>query len=237
MNPILVLTHNGYEMNKRCIESALDQDIPTWVHVVDNDSQDKTWPWLKEHTTAPVQFSPQIGVNAGWNVGLHFLFDCEDAEHVLVINSDTILPKWFYSSLLSYDVSFVTGMSVSTMEEIAQPQPRKELATGPDFSAFLIHCKCWDKVGPFDENMVHYCGDLDYDLRAHRKGIKLWNAGVPFFHDRSSTLRNASSRDRRIIELQADADRMAFAEKWGAEALGTKYAELFDEKYFGIDTK
>jgi hypothetical protein len=176
-------------------------------------------------------------VSAGWNVGLNNLFNNEGAEHVFVINNDTVLPSWFCSSLLSYDVSFVSGVSVGSMEEIANPEPRKELAPCPDFSAFLIRRDAWERVGPFDETMVHYAGDNDWHIRAHRAGVTFWNSGVGFYHERSSTLRNSPPKERRMIEMQADADRLAFEEKWGFEVGSPQYAAAFDPKFFGFDKK
>ena len=238
MNPVLVLTHNGLEMNKRCIQSVLYQDIPTWIYLVDNDSHDNSYEWAKTvEDVVPVQFVPQIGVSGGWNHGLKTLFECEGAEHVLVINSDVVLPRWFFSSLLSYDGPFISGVSVGTMEEIANPEPRKELAPCPDFSAFLLTRECWHKVGPFDESMFLYASDLDFHIRAHRSGVRLMNSGVAFYHERSSTINNASSRERWEIQMQADADRMRLHEKWGCHAWDASYAAMFDEKFFGIYSK
>ena len=184
MNPVLVLTHNGLEMNKVCVTSALNQDIPTWVYLVDNDSQDHTYEWAKTvENIVPVQFSPQIGVSGGWNHGLKTLFECEGAEHVLVVNSDVVLPRWFYSSLLSYDGPFISGVSVDNMDTIANPEPRKELGPCPDFSAFML-ADVLETVGPFDETMSLYAQDLDRHIRSHRAGVPLMNAGVPFYHER-----------------------------------------------------
>ena len=83
--------------------------------------------------------------------------------------------------------------------------------------------------------MVHYCSDLDYDIRAHRKGIPLLRANVPFYHERSSTLKNASPEDRRAIQLRADEDRRVFKEKWGCEAGGPTFAAMFTQETYGIE--
>lgn len=236
MNPVLILTKNNLEMNKRCIASAIAQDIPTKVHVYDNLSSDGTAEWVANNLEIVDQSSGvNLGVSEGWNFVLDILFNNWKVDHVLVINSDTILPSWFYSTLLSYEGPFITGVSVETMEEIATPPPRKELAPNPDFSGFLIRKECWEKVGEFDGAMELYCSDLDYHIRAHRAGIRLMNAGVPFYHDRSSTLNNAQPQEKRAIQLRADADRKELKRKWGCNAWDASYAAMFDEKYFGVD--
>ena len=114
---------------------------------------------------------------------------------------------------------------------------RQPLAKGPDMSAFLIRRDAWETIGPFDESLVHYCSDLDYDIRAHRKGINLMRSNFPFYHERSSTLKQASPEDRRAIQLRADEDRKAFKAKWGCEAGGPTYAAMFTPETFGIDAK
>ena len=248
MNPILILTHNGLEMTKRCVESANNQDIETDVFVFDNGSTDGTveWGnlaslnWTFEHRGTLREFwksDDNAGVSRGWNVLLTYLFKMNRVDHVLVLNNDTFIPPWFYSSLLSYDGPFISGVSVDNMDVIANPEPRKGLAPCPDFSAWLMRRECWDKVGKFDENQVLYCSDLDYHIRAHRAGVRLMNAGVPFYHERSSTLRNANPKERRIIEMQADADRLVFFEKYGFHTWSPEYAAQFDEKCFGVDAK
>lgn len=240
MNSVLVATHNCLKFTQSCIASVLKQDIPTTAFVIDNGSTDGTLEWLNEghHGILWDAAKTNQGVSKAWNEGLSRLFGGwvkEKADHVLVLNNDVVIPPWFFSALLSNDSPFVTGVSVGTMKEIAEPPQCGELVESPDFSAFLIRKDAWETIGRFDEKMVNYCGDLDYHLRAHFKGIHLMNSGVPFFHDRSSTLRNAPPRERRLIELRADADRDEFQKKWGFKSLSNDYAAAFNPKTFGID--
>ena len=238
MNPVLILSHNTLALTKRCVESCLAQDCGDIViSLIDNDSKDSTWEWAKTIPNPRIltQFSPQIGVSAGWNVGLRNLFEDEDEEHVLVVNSDVILPPFFYRHLLAQHAAFVTGTSVGSMDEIATEPGAIMLTEAPDLSGFLISKEAWERIGPFDESLVHYCGDTDYHLRAWRQGIHLHRANVNFYHERSSTLRLASPRDRRLIELQADADRETFLRKWGFPTWSPEYAKAFSPETFGID--
>lgn len=247
MNPVLILTHNCLEMTKRCVESVFSQDVSAAPFIFDNGSTDGTKEWLRDEKLWTFDLdrrnwdsSQNVGVSEGWNKSLNHLFGIVGlgrCEHVLVINNDTVIPPWFYSSLLSYDGPFISGVSVDNMDVIANPEPRKELAPCPDFSAFVLTKECWKKVGPFDESMVLYAQDLDFHIRAHRAGVRLMNAGIPFYHERSSTLRNANPKERRIIEMQADADRLRFFEKYGFHTWSPEYAAQFDEKFFGVDAK
>ena len=240
MNPVLILTHNTKELTKKCVQSALSQDCgDILIDLLDNDSSDDTYVWAKESIPNPrilTHYKPQIGVTAGWNVELNNLFKNEEANHVLVINSDTVLPPWFYYALLSWNVDFVTGISVGTMDEIASYRMSNSLSYSPDFSAFLIRRSAWNSIGRFDESMVNYASDLDFHIRAWRKGIHLWNAGLPFYHERSSTMKNANPKERRELELQADADRMAFLDKYGFPTWSPQYAAQFSPNNFGIES-
>ena len=242
INPVLVLTHNCLELTKKCVASILAQDVPVDLLVYDNGSTDGTSEWLPNNIDRPgfkawrSQFN--LGVSRGWNMGLKYYFEELGAEHVLVVNNDTILPTWFYSSLLSFPGPFFSGISVNTLDEIAEQQEEWPLSSsGPDFSGWLMRKECWSQVGPFDEAMVHYSSDCDYHIRAHRKGIRLMNSGVPFYHERSSTLKLATHRERRRIELQSDADRLVFKSKYGMDPWDPGYAELFSEDQFGIYRK
>lgn len=241
MNPVLILSHNTLVLTQRCVESCLAQDCgDVLISLIDNDSSDHTYEWAKQHIPLPrslVQFRPQIGVSAGWNVGLKHLFVDEGAEYVFVVNSDTILPSYFCRAILSEmqqrNLLFASGQSVKhNPPHVLIPQ---EPVPSPDFSAYCVSKTAWERIGEFDESMVLYASDNDLHLRAHRAGVHLWNALVPFYHERSSTLRLASPKDRRLIELQADADRAVFKEKWGFDTWSPQYAAAFSPEKFGID--
>ena len=224
MNPVLLLTHNCLELTKKCVESVIAQDVETSIYTVDNGSTDGTESWFCATGILGRHYNYNVGVSRGWNEGLSELFF--NSDHVLVLNNDTIIPPWFYRTLLSCDLPFVTGVSFENMDEVMKPSD-VSLSDGPDFSAFLIRRDCWEKVGPFDERFVHYCNDMDYHIRAHRAGVTLLNSNIKFYHERSSTLKNADPEDRERISMQADRDRATFREIYGVGANDPAYADLF----------
>lgn len=232
MNPVLILTHNCLELTKRCVESVLAQDIPVDIMLIDNGSTDGTPEWFDSPTSNLDGFiwAENRGVSVGWNYGIGTIFaEQKEAGHILCLNNDIYLPPWYYRKLLDCDALFVTGASVDSMESIMR-RAEPSLTPGPDFSAFLIRREAWEKIGPFDENMVLYAQDLDYDIRARRMGITLLNSHVPFYHERSSTLKMATPADRREIQLQADMDRDTFRAKWRCLPGEPGYEELFQEE-------
>jgi len=228
MHPVLLLTHNNLDLTKRCVESIRSQDLKTTIEIIDNGSTDGTPEWLSEQGINNSKLGSNYGVSVGWNQGLRYFFELPHHEdHVLVVNNDTILPPWFYRELLARHVEFVTGVSVGSMEQIAAPPALCPLVPSPDFSAFLMRREAWQRVGLFDERMKLYASDNDWHVRAHRAGVPLWNAGVPFYHQRSSTLNRAPHGQRRQIQLQADADREVFRQIYGVYPWEPGYADLF----------
>ena len=235
MNPILTLTRNCLPLTQKAVDSFLRQDVPVSIFAIDNGSTDGTLPWLEITGLLMDASDMNSGVSAGWNYGLYRLFDKFHATHVLVSNNDVVLAPWTYRELLSYDVPFVTGISVDTPEVAFTEPGRMPLTDGPDFSCFLIRRDAWQTVGPFDEDMRLYASDLDWHIRAHRKGVRLLKANIPFLHYRSSTLNLASPADQQSISLQADRDRAVLKAKWGCDAWSPEYAAMFSPETFGVD--
>lgn len=228
MTPVLILTYNCIELTKACVESVYAQDAHTSVAVVDNGSTDGTLEWLSANYIQTVIFGENRGVSVGWNVGLELAFTAREHERVLVLNNDAILPPWFVSELLSYDVPFVTGVAIDKVP--TERSQRMPLTPHPDFSAYLIRRDCWEKVGRFDERMKIYVSDCDYHVRAQRLGMPLWKANVPYYHVNSQTMKRATPESRSAIQAQADADRAVFASIYGCLPGTAEYAELFKEK-------
>lgn len=235
MNPVLIATHNCLELTKRCVASVLSQDVPTKVCIVDNGSSDGTPEWAKENGYCWSSYNHNAGVTKAWNIGLELLLEDFRNPHVFVVNNDTVLPNWWCRRLLERPEAMASGISVGSMEEIAVEPGAKDHSCNFDFSGFLIRREAWERIGHFESSLVNYCQDLDYHLRAHRDGVYIVNSNIPFMHERSSTLRLASPKDRRLIELQADADRETFKTKWGFETWSPQYAAAFAPETFGID--
>ncbi len=226
MNGILTLTRNNLALTQRAIHSFLRQDIVTVVMAIDNGSTDGTVPWLKAYGCLLRAEPENRGVSAGWNCGLKMFFEA-GAENVLVVGNDTWLPPYFYRELLSYNLPFMTGVAVDNMEQV-QPKPSKApLDPHPDFSAYCIRKRIWTEVGPFDERMKHYASDCDWHIRAHRKSYGLWKASCEFYHERSSTLRNASPEDAQQIQEQANKDRMTFQALYNCLPGQPEYEAIF----------
>lgn len=227
MHPVLILTRNNLSLTKRAIQSVFEQRISVDLYAVDNGSSDGTQAFLKEMGFWNHCNDYNAGVSAGWNEGLRYLFEGDrPADHVLVINNDLVLPEFLYAALLSYDVPFVTGVAVDKMPGTEMPE-RMPLTPNPDFSCFLITKQAWFRIGEFNERMCLYASDADYHVRGHRLGVGMFKANVPYYHERSSTMNNASAQDQAVIRAQAEADRGQFRAIYGCAPGDAAYGELF----------
>jgi GT2 family glycosyltransferase len=233
MNPCLILTCNNLELTKKCVESVRGQDIPTNIHIIDNASTDGTkeaFPRWNGPQSNPIMTwnEENKGVSQPWNEGLDYWFRLRNADHVLVLNNDAIIPPWFYRQLLAQPYPFVTGIAVDSMEDAFRSGV--EIGKGvphPDFSAFLIRKECWAKVGKFDERMKIYASDTDYHVRGHRAGVEMMKVNLPYYHVNSQTLKRANPSDREAIQSQANKDREVFKELYGCLPGTPEYQELF----------
>lgn len=225
MNPVLILTHNLLPLTQRTVASLLDQAVSVEINIIDNGSSDGTAEWAARANYLLYASPSNAGVSRGWNFGLNAIF--RKADHVLVLGNDTVLPPWFYQTLLSVDKPFVTGVAVNDMRQAWQKPDVTPLTPNPDFSAFLIRQEAWEKVGPFDQRMVHYCSDCDYHVRAHRLGLPLLQASIPFYHERSSTMRLAPAKEQAVIARQAESDRAVFRSIYNCVPGDSEYEKLF----------
>jgi hypothetical protein len=74
---------------------------------------------------------------------------------------------------------------------------------------------------------VNYCSDCDMHVRAHRLGIPLWKASVPYNHERSSTMNRSTPEERNKIQSQANRDRAVFESIYHCLPGTDAYNELF----------
>jgi len=230
---ILIVSRNNLALTKSAIRSALLQDPACDVLVIDNNSSDGTKDWLKSKVgIGHMSLCPQVSLAFCWNMGIRVLQGMGH-ESVLVLNNDVEIPPHFYTSLLYWLKAnrhgFVTGVSVGSRSAVGtEADWSYQFSPHPDFSAFLISRFVTEVVGWFDEKYYPaYCEDADYHVRMHREGIKAGSICVPFYHDRSQTLKTAGDGERDQIQRGADANRERFRGKYGCLPGTPEYEELF----------
>lgn len=88
-----------------------------------------------------------LGVAASWN---------------LILSS---FPQACCALLANNDVQFAPGVLAAALSRLdaSRPQLLPLLPPPHGFAAFLLTCRCWDRLGLFDANFhPAYCEDLDY---------------------------------------------------------------------------
>src|SRR5690348_14774835 len=95
---ILIITRNSLHLTKLAVKSALAQDVPCDVFVIDNCSLDGTRDWLKTKPVAVAHYSVQKSLAFCWNRGLQTFWKI-GARQVLVINNDVVLRPDTYRML------------------------------------------------------------------------------------------------------------------------------------------
>lgn len=252
---VIIVAHNNRALTVQTLRSALKQDIPVEVILIDNASTDGTREWARsmEAKFPNVDLMPltsQKSLAACWNMGLESVWQ-SGGTHALVLNNDVVIHPRTYGTLLCHGGMFVTTVSVDDEEQFHfTPGDEDNLYAGPEhdlyikdrphpnFSGFLIRKSCFDRVGPFNEDYYPaYCEDAEYHIRMHRQGVRAVCIDLPMLHlgNGANTLRFADPAESNRIKRGADANRLRFRDKYGCVPGDQEYNALFSDATFGID--
>lgn len=235
---VIVLTWNGLEYTRRCIESILQRSTHTRfdVIVVDNGSSDGTVEYLKSVKGIKViENGVNLGFVRGMNVGIK-----STPNDVVLMNNDTeiVQPDWLerlqrlvYSSpdigiagcrLIDGDGLLVhAGTYMPTPSYWGQEYPGGEVdigqytsdreVEGVIFACVYIKRAVIEAVGPLDEAYFSYYEDTDYCLKARKAGFRVFCCGsvtVKHFENVSTAL------NRTDFSSNFKRSRDIFISKW-----------------------
>ena len=228
---ILIIHRNGLHLTKRAVNTALLQDIPVDVLVIDNASKDGLSYWLRTKPVAATYLLQQKSLSACWNAGLR-AFWSTGAKEVLVLNNDLELRSDTYRILRDLNLPFVSCPSVDSKDRLGVPGDRAiedlTFRDHPGFSCFMIRKSVTDKVGWFDEYYFPaYCEDCDYHIRMHRAGVRAVCTDLPVYHLGSGTIANADPGEQARIRRGADASRERFRKQYGCLPGTEEYYSMF----------
>ena len=190
---VVVVTFNTRDLVLQCLRSVHEDadkaDRSYRVIVVDNASTDGTAAAIKGAFPAVhlIENPQNVGLARALNQGLAA---CADANYVLLMNSDVkVLPRTLGPMMNYLDrYSGVAGVSVQLINPDGSPQkfrtsfgvvllPRRFDRIFPvTFFGTTFHMGRRalfndDQVGPFDEYYFFFNEDLDWSVRAYRKGL------------------------------------------------------------------
>ncbi len=189
---IVVVTYNAWNFLKECLNSIADEikDLhDTETIVVDNASSDEThnlisqiFPWVRTIDN-PVNYGPARAFNQGVNLAKSLGCDL-----VLLANSDVRFAPGSIKGMYDHLVAnpSVDGVCVGLYNPDGTRQ-KFRTSLGVKLRKFdwrkrqrvfffgtgchMMRISCFEKVGLYDENYYFYNEDLDWSVRAARKGL------------------------------------------------------------------
>lgn len=207
---VLILTWNTRDEVLTCVEHAVAADYPNYeVVVIDNASKDGTSAALMEkYADVTLLENPvNLGYAGGNNRGLRYALE-HGADHMLIINSDTVMPKDLLTKIVqvaaSSDNVAAVGVKNLKMDDpstlwaaypevvygrgllrvVGQGQPDSpeydvvKDVDGVSGSCMLLSRRAVEDVGLLDETFFMYHEDLDWCQRAISKGYRCVYAGT-----------------------------------------------------------
>lgn len=240
---VIIVTFNTRDLLLQCLQSVC-KDADTVgrsyrVIVVDNASTDGT-PAAVRAAFPSVQLVVQ-GANGGparaFNQGLA---TCADATYVLLMNSDIKVPGGTLGPMIDYlnRHQEIAGVTVRLINPGGSPQKFRTS------SGLVVWPQRWDRifpvtffgttfhmgrrgiyrgdqVGVFDENYYFYNEDLDWSIRAHRKGLVFHY--LPNLHVIHYVGQGRAQNRYRIISELYPANLYLYAKFYGRSAARLVY--------------
>ncbi|HEY5638945.1 MAG TPA: glycosyltransferase [Dehalococcoidia bacterium] len=210
LTSIVIVTHNGADAVRRCLDSIRQQteDVPYELIIVDNASVDGTPTYLSTLTDAQVVLNDENrGFAAGCNQGLQLA----KGDYLLLLNPDTVVTEGWLKRLIAHaerdhevgavgPVSNGTGElqldllaeaqfeDIEQMQDYARRVAKKNRGKAWDFHrlagfCILVKREVFERVGELDEQFgIGYFEDDDYCKRIRNAGYRLLIARDVFIH-------------------------------------------------------
>lgn len=204
---VIILTWNGLEDTKRCLDSVLRHtpDDVAEIVVVDNGSTDGTPEYLRSLPRIRTLFnSENLGFVRGNNVALRLV---DGEQDVILLNNDTLIhdPSWIeklrQSAYRATDIGIVgcrirrldTGMlqhagtyvpdrtfwgqQIGAGEKDINQCNADSDVEGVVFACVYLKAAMRARIGMLDEDYFSYFEDTDYCFKAREAGFRTINCG------------------------------------------------------------
>lgn len=204
---VLLLSYNGKELLEDSISSYISNDYPNFkVIVIDNGSNDGTkeyvennWPQVKVLRT-----EKNLKYSGGFNLGLKYAFDEQNADFVLISNNDVkadtkVIQSCVDVAVQDEHIAFVTGKvyyydNPNVFQTVGKNfDPfwwnggnigRGEIDNGQydnvrelvwcDDIFWLVNRKVYKELGGYDTEFAFQAEDFDWQARAKKSGFKIY---------------------------------------------------------------
>jgi GT2 family glycosyltransferase len=188
---VLLTCFNRCETTLRCLHRVFDIEQAIDVYLVDDNSTDDT-------VIKVMAAFPQVRIINGtgdlfWNRGMHLAWEHAKAgnySYFIWINDDVLLYDDCFVELLACsahceDKAIISGIIEShdrkevlyggsdLAKGILSPSGTMQDITNMNGNVVLVPTAVYAKLGNLDPYYHHDLGDVDYGLRAQRRGIKV----------------------------------------------------------------
>jgi GT2 family glycosyltransferase len=246
---IIILTWNGLDYTKRCLETLRGRTVfPDYeVVVVDNGSTDGTVEYLRSlHWLRLFENSGNLGFVRGNN---RALAECGGDSDFVLLNNDTeiIQPDWLsrlqataYSApevgivgarlrrpdgMLQHAGTYMPvetfwGQQVGAGEKDVNQFNADAEVEGVVFACAYIKREVYERVGPLDEDYFSYFEDSDYCLKARSHGFKVVCCGSATVVHHENTSTKVNKVSHGEMFLES---RKTFKRKWQAALESSRY--------------
>lgn len=230
---------------KACLES-IKTKYDYRILLIDNNSTDETETEagkLVSNIFAHKRNTQCWSCSKSWNFGIQDGFD-RGFDYIIVLNNDIILHPEAIDKMIERFEQAEENLAMITCLDIREESnpPETFLKWGadekaeanesehPNFSAFMINRKTWDKIGGFDEGFAPcYFEDNDYHHRIKLADMKAICLPTAMFYHYGSRTQN-EALDKPICPGSAfEANRGYYKSKWG----GVPGRETFSKPFNG----
>lgn len=227
MKPIGVVTVN-YRSLKYTFEfaEAIGKTLDNHLLVIVNNSPEDAdkLKKLESKNIVIINSERNVGYSGGLNLGMEYIIQKTQIEWLLIGNNDVIITDEFIKKLsgLTDENTIYSPVIMNVNDDIVQNTGGNvgilyggtiNVNKGKNFSEikkvqpdFLSGCFLFfhkaviEKVGLFDEEYESYFEDVDFSMRARRKGVRLeivWDWILRHYHS-MSTKHNSGEKDYLI---------------------------------------
>ncbi|MDY4728900.1 MAG: glycosyltransferase family 2 protein [Lactobacillus amylovorus] len=192
----VIVTYNRLELLKECIQAVENQSYPVnKVFVIDNNSSDDTWDYLRKSMTryrniVPIHLTKNVGGAGGFNQGIKCFMKESLSEYVWIMDDDTIPNEdallnlikqlnvtnnvGFWASNVRWRDNSPAKMNIPKASENWNEFIEQGL-TEVDYASFVsivIPRKVVQKVGYPVSDFFIWGDDVEYTSRVRKKGYK-----------------------------------------------------------------
>lgn len=203
---IIILHYKNIDDTLTCLRSIFSvrkTDVDCRVIIVNNNPDRRDLGKLiknisHQKSTKVIHNPKNFGFAKGMNIGIRVAMKSSDADYILILNNDTVLPKNFLTLLAKkpegitspvikfkslkgkwvYDfggmINRYTGRT--THREYDNPIKARKYLPVPDYVSgccMLIKRDVFDAVGLFDESFYFYFEDADFCIRARKMNFPI----------------------------------------------------------------